>query len=85
AMRIARTTYLKKIADHPGEILPSLALGITMDHVVSMTIPVLGGLAWFHFGYQSVFYGATGLAVLSWLVALRIRIPEPGRPSGVPS
>ncbi|MBP7461399.1 MAG: MFS transporter [Candidatus Delongbacteria bacterium] len=42
AMRIARTTYLKKIADHPGEILPSLALGITMDHVVSMTIPVLG-------------------------------------------
>ena len=34
ALRVARTTYLKKIALHPGDTTPSLSLGITIDHGV---------------------------------------------------
>jgi predicted MFS family arabinose efflux permease len=72
AMRIARTTYLKKIALHESDITPTISLGITMDHVISMTTPALGGLLWVHLGYASVFWASMSLAVFSFLVARHI-------------
>ena len=40
ALRVARTTYLKKIVDHPSEITPTISMGITIDHAVAMTLPI---------------------------------------------
>ena len=65
---IALTTYLHKIA--PVEDLkPSLAMGVTMNHVAAVAAPVVGGLAWHHFGYQVIFFTGALLAVVSLIVS----------------
>ncbi|MCF7811590.1 MFS transporter [bacterium] len=75
ALRIARTTYLKKIADDPTDITPTISLGITIDHAVAMTLPVLSGYLWEAYGYRWVFILAGGIALIGYFVCLQIRIP----------
>ena len=43
ALRVARTTYLKKIAEDPADITPTISMGITIDHAVAMSLPILSG------------------------------------------
>jgi predicted MFS family arabinose efflux permease len=76
ALRVARTTYLKKIADDPAEITPTISMGITIDHAVAMTLPVASGYIWEAYGFRWVFLLAGAFAVLGFFVCLRIRIPE---------
>jgi predicted MFS family arabinose efflux permease len=77
ALRVARTTYLAKIADDPTDVTPTIAAGITIDHAVAMSLPVLSGYIWEAFGYRWVFLLAGAIAVAGFFVCLRIRIPEP--------
>lgn len=72
AVRIARTTYLSRIAEHKSDIAPSISLGVTMDHAVSMAIPAAGGLLWAVYGYRSVFFAAAVLAVAIFFAALAV-------------
>ncbi len=76
ALRVARTTYLKKIAEDPADITPTIALGITIDHVVAMSLPILSGWIWERFGFQWVFLLAGAIAVAGFFVCLRIRVPK---------
>ncbi len=76
ATRIARTTYLSKITSDKRDIPATLSMGITLDHIVSMTIPIAGGILWHHYGYQSVFFAASSLAVMGFGAALFCRSPE---------
>jgi predicted MFS family arabinose efflux permease len=76
ALRVARTTYLGKIAEHPGDITPTIATGITIDHAVAMSLPVLSGYIWEAFGFRWVFLLAGAIAVAGFFVCLQIRIPE---------
>ena len=52
ATRIARTTYLNKIAVEKRDIPATLSIGITMDHAESMSVPLLGGLLWTAYDYS---------------------------------
>jgi predicted MFS family arabinose efflux permease len=82
ATRIARTTYLNRIAEEKSHIAPTISLGITMDHAVSMTIPAAGGLLWAAYGYRSVFLAASLLAVAGFFAALAVddaRLERPGK------
>ncbi|OGS12159.1 MAG: hypothetical protein A2234_11090 [Elusimicrobia bacterium RIFOXYA2_FULL_58_8] len=72
ATRIARTTYLSRIAEHKSDIAPTVSLGITMDHAVSMSIPAVGGLLWAAYGYKSVFIAASLLSVAGFFAALAV-------------
>jgi len=76
ALRVARTTYLKKIADDPSEITPTISMGITIDHAVAMTLPILSGYIWEAYGFQWVFILAGSIAFVGFFVCLRIRTPE---------
>ena len=76
ALRVARTTYLKKIADDPADITPTISMGITIDHAVAMTLPVLSGYIWEAFGFRWVFILAGAVAFVGFFVALQIRTPE---------
>jgi len=74
-VEMARSTYVKKISSDPGEVTPTLSTGVSMDHVVSMTIPFLGGLLWNRTGaYQAVFAAAAVIALINFTLAMRIRI-----------
>ena len=75
ALRIARTTYLKKIADDPSDITPTISMGITIDHVVAMSLPILSGYLWEAYGFRWVFLLAGAIALVGFFVCLRIRVP----------
>jgi MFS family permease len=75
-LRVARTTYLKKIADDRSEITPTISLGITVDHAFAMTLPILSGWLWESYGHRSVFLLTGAIAVTGFFVCLRIRTPE---------
>ncbi|MGE5599667.1 MAG: MFS transporter, partial [Bacteroidota bacterium] len=82
AAGMARTTYLCKIARDQRDITPTLSLGISIDHAVSIGVAGLGGLAWMRWGYQGVFLGAAVIAGLNLAAAARI---HPGGRPGCPA
>jgi hypothetical protein len=74
---MARTTYMKKIAITPEDVSPSLTLGISLDHVVTVFLPILGGLAWYKGGaggYRYVFIAGAVIAVINFISSRRIKI-----------
>lgn len=73
AVGMARTTYLSKIVDRPEDLTPSLSLGVSINHVVSMSLPTLGGIVWDRFGHSWVFLGAAGIALLTLIFASLVR------------
>ena len=76
ALRVARTTYLKKIADAPSDIPPTISMGITIDHVVAMSLPILSGYIWEAYGYRWVFVLAGSIALAGYFVCLQIKVPS---------
>jgi predicted MFS family arabinose efflux permease len=76
ALRVARTTYLAKIAEDPSDITPTIATGITIDHVVAMSLPVLSGYIWEAFGFRWVFILAGAIAFVGFFICLQIRTPD---------
>lgn len=64
------TTYLHRIV-RPGEMTPCLAMGVTMNHVAAVTVPVGGAWLWQHSNnYQLPFWVGTFIAAIS-LIATR--------------
>lgn len=78
---IALTTYLYKIA--PAEDLkPTLSMGVTMNHVASVAAPLIGGFAWYFFGYEVIFYAGAVLAFISLVVSQWVDPEKLGKPMG---
>ena len=73
SFNIARATYMKKIALEPSHVTPTLTMAVSIDHIFSISIAILGGLVWRHFGYQSVFFAGMFIAIIDYLVVLRMR------------
>lgn len=73
-VEMARSTYIKKIAIHPEDVIPTLSAGTSLDHVVAMTIPFFGGLLWAALGYQYVFLFAALIAVINLFLSMKIKI-----------
>lgn len=85
ATSMARITYLNRIAESPDDIAPTISLGLTLDHAISMTVPIGGGLLWACCGYQWVFAVAAFIAVSSGAASLFIPgIASPGHQQDVP-
>ena len=67
SLGISITTYLNRIV-RPGELMPSLSMGQTMNHVAAVAIPVAGGLLWHRFGYHAPFWCGVVAALVSLLL-----------------
>ena len=74
SVNMARATYLKKIALHPDHVTPTLTMSVSLDHVFSIGIALIGGLMWAAWGYQTVFFFGGCIACLNLVSALFIRI-----------
>jgi MFS family permease len=72
AVSMARSTYLKKIAVVPEDVSPTLSMGISIDHMVSMSIPFLGGYIWTALGYKYVFIGGALIALINLFATSRM-------------
>jgi hypothetical protein len=74
---IAIRTYFHKIAD-PGDIAPSTAVGVTINHLAAVFLPALGGILWM-VDYRIPFFIGAGLSIVSLCFAQCIRLPESSR------
>jgi predicted MFS family arabinose efflux permease len=76
ALAMTRAVYVKQLVEKPQDISPTLSFGISVDHVVSMTLPMLGGLVWTtagNYGYRWIFLGGAVVASANFLVARGIK------------
>ena len=73
SVSMARATYMKKIAVDPAHVTPSLTMAVSMDHVFSIVVALLGGVVWSLLGYQAVFLLGACIAVANFFVARRAR------------
>ncbi len=70
---MARATYLQKIAVKPEDVTQTLTMGVSIDHIFSITIAVSGGFIWLKLGYQYVFLLGAIIAVINFFSALQIK------------
>jgi predicted MFS family arabinose efflux permease len=62
---IGASTYLRKVAAR-DEVAPSLAMGITMQHLAAVVVPLATGYVLNFVGYQVPFLVACGFACLTF-------------------
>ena len=74
ALGDSRTLYMSRMADSPQELTATVSMGVSINHVASMTIPAIAGLVWISFGYERLFMCGSVLALL--LAALSTRVPS---------
>ena len=70
----ARAVYVGAVADDSHEVAATLSMGITIDHIFSMSVPILGGVIWTMYGYEVVFLMAAGVACVIAVTAARIPV-----------
>ena len=75
SVSMARSMYIKKIAIRPEDVQPALTSGVTIDHIFSITVALVGGVIWNAFGFQYVFLLGVFIAILNFFAVLQIRIP----------
>jgi predicted MFS family arabinose efflux permease len=68
------TTYIGRLAP-ANEKTITLSMGVAMNHIASVTMPLVGGLLWKYLGYQWTFLIGSAAAGASIFAALRV----PGR------
>ena len=82
ALGSGRAIYVSRLVHSPQELTSTLAMGVSINHIVSMSIPAVAGAIWLGFGYQRVFLSGACLAVvISCLASL---IPPKPRTGALP-
>jgi predicted MFS family arabinose efflux permease len=77
---MALTTYVNRIAP-PEEHTPTLSMGVAMNHVAAVSMPLVGGFAWKYLGYSWTFAFGAMAAAISVFVARRIPPRSVGSPT----
>jgi predicted MFS family arabinose efflux permease len=75
SVNMARSTYMKKIAITPEDVTATLTMGVTIDHIFSISIAIASGFVWKMFGFQYVFILGAFLAMLNLISAIMMRVP----------
>lgn len=73
-MGIVRTVYLKKIAVDAKDITPTISLGLTLDHLVSIIAAFIGGIVWIKYGPQYIFYLVSFFSLVNLYVAYKVNV-----------
>jgi len=68
---IAIKSYFQKIA-HPKDIGPSMAVGFTINHIVAVIVPVVGGILWMT-DYRIPFFMGAGMSIVSLILVQFIK------------
>lgn len=79
-MSMIKTIYLRSISVHESEITPTLTVGMSMDHIVSIICAYIGGIIWTSFGPQYIFFFAAAASVVNLVVAKVAVIKEETSP-----
>lgn len=73
---MARATYVRRVSADTTEVAKTLSMGLSMDHLVSMFIPLAAGFAWYAGGpegYRYVFFGGMVISVANFIAASHLK------------
>ena len=76
---MAASVYVQDIASDQQEVAATLTTGISVNHLISVIIALLGGLIWQRTGIEVLFTLAALLGLANTLFALTIRVPVIGK------
>ena len=82
SVAMTRAIYVKSIVKKPEDLSPTLSLGISIDHIISMVLPVAGSMLWLKSGsrgYTWIFLGGAVVALINAAVSLSIAKTEKNR------
>jgi MFS family permease len=69
---MVRSIYVRQIAQCDEDVTPTLAVGMSLDHIVGISSAILGGFIWHNWGPWWVFVFSSFLAVGNLLIARSI-------------
>jgi predicted MFS family arabinose efflux permease len=72
---MARFTYLKRTCSDPRDVAPTLAMGVSIDHVFSISIALISGVVWKVLGFQWVFAIGAAISLVNLYAARFVRTP----------
>ncbi len=72
-MGMIRTVFLKTILVDSSDLTPTLSLGMSMDHFVSIVCAYVGGIVWMNFGPQYIFFFTSFLSLGNLYVAIKLK------------
>ena len=75
-MGMIRTIYLKSILVKPSDFTATLSLGLSLDHIVSITCAIAAGFIWDSVGPQYIFFAAALMSFVNLIVASKVVIPK---------
>jgi len=73
---IALDSYMRKIA-HKADLTNCISFSQTANHISAVIIPVVGGVIWEIFGYQSTFLLGAAIVLIDALFSLRVKSTAP--------
>jgi predicted MFS family arabinose efflux permease len=76
SVNMARSTYMRKIALHDSHVQAALTSSVSIDHIFSIAVGLLGGVIWDVLGFQYVFLLGALIAICNFFAAWWIRIPN---------
>ena len=77
---VSLSTYLNRIA-RTADLRPTISLGVTLNHVAAVTLPLVGGFLWDRFGYALIFQIGSVVAAIVLIIAQFIE-PATTKPPG---
>ena len=69
---MARTMYVKTISDSQEEVTSALSTGLSINHLVSIVIAMVGGLLWETLGVETLFSIAAFFGLCSFVFSLTL-------------
>ncbi|WP_053228169.1 MFS transporter [Spirochaeta cellobiosiphila] len=75
AMGMARDLYAKTKSETNEEFTVTLSTGLSMNHLVSIIIAILGGYLWEFMGVEYLFSAAALIGVGSFIISMTLEVP----------
>ncbi len=73
-MGLVRTLYLQSILVEKEDLRPTLSLGLSLDHVVSITCAIFAGYLWDTLGPQYIFLMTAAMSMFNVIIAKKAKI-----------
>ena len=73
---LAASVYVQDIAENQEEVTATLTTGISVNHLISVIIALLGGLIWKKTGIEVLFTMSAILGLINTIFAMTIKVPQ---------
>jgi MFS family permease len=70
---MASNVYVRDIADSPDEVVATLSTGVSVNHVISIVIALIGGWIWANVGIETLFSLSAVLGIANSIYASTIK------------